>query len=122
MEKMACVESVIALTAELTSRLKPEAGMTKRHTDGLDGKGDWTGGTERVGRLSYPLQILWSRRQQRLTTGEPVASEDDVLAQSHFLQPITHLLPAPLHKRQLQVSDKGGKNRRDEGQTKSSPS
>lgn len=87
--------------------------MTKRHTDGRDGEGDRTGGTERAGRggsPSYPLQILRRRRQQRLAAAEPVASVDQVLAQPDLLQPLAHLIRAPLGKRQLRVSDRGGKN------------
>lgn len=59
---------------------------------------------------SYPLQILRRRRQQRLAAAEPVASVDHVLAQPDLLQPLAHLIRAPLGKRQLRVSDRGGKN------------
>ena len=43
--------------------------------------------------------------QQRLTAGDPVASEDAVLTESDVLEPVAHLLCAPLRKRHLQVSD-----------------
>lgn len=90
--------------------------MTKPHTEGLDGEGDRTGGTERGGRgsPSYPLQILRRRRQQRLAAAEPVASVDHVLAQPDLLQPLAHLIRAPLGKRQLRVSDRREERREDE--------
>lgn len=56
----------------------------------------------------YPLQVVRRGRQQSLAPADPVASQDAVLAEANFLQPVAHLLRAPLGERDLQVSENKG--------------
>lgn len=57
---------------------------------------------------TYPLQVVRRGRQQSLAAADPVASQDAVLAEANFLQPVAHLLRAPLGERDLQVSENKG--------------